>query len=177
MGFVLAIDFAGCDRCGACFHLHRVTVAVVRSQFKSAPCGPAAMIARASTAVLDQKPRCSTENPGQSPIEKYPIGVCPGFRSSYSLASAMATGLSSLPMKEKTRRPIGDGPVSATVVQSSQTVSMLVFSSLGQLMVGRPAAMAVPCCPSVMRCFRRGGPAPRGSADPRRCRSATWLFR
>jgi len=32
VGFVLAIDFAGCDRCGACFHLHRLTGAVVRSQ-------------------------------------------------------------------------------------------------------------------------------------------------
>jgi hypothetical protein len=75
------------------------------------------------------------------------------------------------------RRPtaqLATGLFPRQIVQSSQTVSMLVFSSLGQLMVGRPAAMAAPCCPSVMCCFRRCGPVPRGSADPRLCRSATW---
>jgi len=44
-------------------------------------------------------------------------------------------------------------------------------------MVERPAAMAVPRSPLVMRCFRRSGPVPRGSADPQHCRSATGSFR
>src|ERR1051326_5940414 len=37
------------------------------------------MIARSSPLSWIRKLRCSAENPGQSPIEKYPVGVCPGF--------------------------------------------------------------------------------------------------